>query len=111
MKVKRSSMLQVCRNSAVAQLLPADALVSLLLLAIEQRAGSATIQALCSCRLGDKMLPDQAVGLILHALQCGNTAALQTLLRKKRYEMVAVLDRSRQHTAAAEGGSSCRPAA
>jgi hypothetical protein len=79
-----SSMAQVCKSNAVAELLPADALVSLLQLAIEQRASSATIAALCSCGLGQKMLPDQAVGLLLHALQCGNTAALQTLFAKKQ---------------------------
>jgi hypothetical protein len=79
-----SSMAQVCKNSAVVELLPPDALVSLLQLAIEQGASSAVISALCSCGLGDKMLPDQTVGLLLHALQCGNTEALQILLGKQQ---------------------------
>jgi hypothetical protein len=79
-----SSMLEVCKHKVVAELLPANALVSLLQLAIEQGASSAVISALCSCGLGDKVLADQAVGLLLHALQCGNTAALQILLGKQQ---------------------------
>jgi hypothetical protein len=77
-----SSIRSVCRSQHCQQVLPAAAVCGFLERAIESSSSSDTISALCMLGDAQQLQPDQAVALLLQALQCDNTTAVRLISRR-----------------------------
>jgi hypothetical protein len=77
-----SSVADVCRIKAVKELLPADEVLSLLQHAVSNAASRAAISSLCSLPAARELQPNQAVDLLLQALQCDNSEAVRLMIRE-----------------------------
>jgi hypothetical protein len=77
-----SSIRSVCRSQHCQQVLPAAAVCGFLERAIESSSSSDTISALCLLGDAQQLQPEQAVVLLLQALQCDNTTAVSVISRR-----------------------------